>query len=370
MKKITVYIGVLALFSLVVSIGIWRTHVVRGPHQPLSVLGESESIASASPSFGDARPTPIPAMSLDRIFSTDHSWIRQLPQENVVTILATGDVIPARSVNYKMTSRNNYRWPFEKTRTLLSSADITVINLETPLLAQCTPTTEGMVFCGSANAADGLADAGIDVATLANNHIGNYGKAGIEETKQILLRSNITPVSETPGIKTVNGIRFAFLAYNDIGAPEAGVPWAEYERIKNDIQQASRNADVILVSFHWGIEYQTQPTKRQQDLARFAIDNGADVILGNHPHWIEPVELYKGKFIIYAHGNFVFDQEWSQETKIGVVGKYTFYKQELVDVEYVPIRIVDYGQPYVLEGNDAKTVLQTLENASRNVSPL
>lgn len=311
--------------------------------------------------------SPIPTLSLARIFAADHSWVKNLPVEEVVTMIATGDVIPARSVNYKMAMGHGFRWPFEKTADVLSGADLTVINLETPLLAQCPITVGGMLFCGDAKAVEGLTFAGVDVATLGNNHVGNHDTEGVEETKQILTGVGIIPVGEGVAYKTVKGMKFAFLAYNDIGTPEASVPWADETNIKEDIIVARKNADIVIVSFHWGVEYVTNPNERQQSLAYLAVDMGADVVLGNHPHWIQPIEIYKNKFIIYAHGNFVFDQEWSEETKLGVIGKYTFYENKLVDVEYVPIKIIDYGQPYFLEGAARQNLLDALQLASEKM---
>lgn len=307
---------------------------------------------------------PVPPITLSNIFSSDHSLVDKLPQDKVVTMIATGDVIPARSVNYKMATGHGFRWPFEKTAEVLASADLTVINLETPLLTACPITVEGMLFCGDAKAAEGLVYAGVDVATLGNNHVGNHFLEGIQETRKILDGAGIMSVSEGISYKEVRGITFAFLAYNDIGAPEAGVPWADEQKIKEDVAQARKNADVVVVAYHWGTEYVTMPTGRQRELAHLTVDSGADVVLGNHPHWIQPVELYKGKYIIYAHGNFVFDQEWSAETKLGVVGKYVFYEGNLVDVVYMPVKIMDYGQPYFLEGAEAKKVLDAMEQAS------
>ena len=159
-------------------------------------------------------------------------------------------------------------------------------------------------------------------------------------------------------------MRFAFLSYNAVGAPEAGVPWADRAKVPKDIALARENADIVIVSYHWGEEYVTEPNAYQADLAHFTIDAGADLIIGNHPHWIQPIEMYKGKFISYAHGNFVFDQEWSPETKLGVVGKYTFYEGGLVDVQYFPIHIVDYGQPYFLGGGEAEKVIDGMRTAS------
>ncbi len=304
------------------------------------------------------------SITLDQIFAPDHTWAKNLPGEKTVTIMATGDVMPARSVNYKMVTQNNFRWPFEKTADVLSDADLTVINLETPLVARCKPTNEGMIFCGDPRAVEGLTFAGVDVATLGNNHAGNYDEQGVEETKTILTQAGILPVTGGVAYKEVKGTRFALLSYNDIGSPEPGVPWADENKMKEDIAEAREHADIVIVAYHWGVEYVTEPNARQRELAHLAINAGADVILGNHPHWVQPVEQYKDKFVMYAHGNFVFDQEWSEETKRGVVGRYTFYEGKLVDVEYLPIRIVDYGQPYFLEGQEARSILTGMHEAS------
>jgi len=315
-------------------------------------------------------PTPLPTLSVSAVFSDDHAWIADLPRERTVTMIATGDVLPARSVNYKMVTGKGFLWPFEKTKDVLTSADLTVINLETPLLSDCPPTETGMSFCGDARTTGGLTYAGVDVATLGNNHMGNHLLSGVEETIRILKDAGIEPVGIGPIYKEIKGVRFAFLSYNDIGHAEAGVPWADDGTIRRDISGARKNADVIVVAPHWGVEYVTQPSGRQRKLARLMIDAGADVVIGNHPHWIQPVELYKGKFIIYAHGNFVFDQEWSEETKLGVVGRYTFYEGKLVDVEYLPVRIVEYGQPYFLEGPAKNAVLKSMEWASSKLTTL
>ncbi len=328
------------------------------------VLGDTEFPSGVALIQDSVTLFPASHLTLGSIFAADHSWVNALPPEKTVTMIATGDVIPARSVNSGMVRRNNFRWPFEKTADVLSAADITVINLETPLLSSCTPTIDGMVFCGDARAAEGLTYAGIDIATLGNNHVGNYFEAGIEETKRVLTQAGILPVSGSVVYTTVKGTRFAFLSYNDIGHEEPGVPWADEVIIARDIKEAENNADVVIVAYHWGTEYVTQPGARQRELAHMAVDSGADVVLGNHPHWIEPVELYKDAFIIYAHGNFVFDQEWSEETKRGVVGKYVFYDNKLIDVQYLPVRIVDYGQPYFLANTEAATVLNAMEKAS------
>jgi poly-gamma-glutamate synthesis protein (capsule biosynthesis protein) len=129
--------------------------------------------------------------------------------------------------------------------------------------------------------------------------------------------------------------------------------------------------DVLAVAVHWGAEYvslpQTAPGVAEDDpveIAHLAIDAGADMVIGNHPHWVQAVELYKGKFIAYAHGNFIFDQMWSYETRVGVIGRYTFYDDVLVKVEFVPTLIEEFAQPVPLQGAEAQAVLDGMRAAS------
>lgn len=324
--------------------------------QPLS---PTENLA---PAFA---PKPV---TLEGIFGGGHNEVKDLPTEKIRTLITTGDVIPARAVNFKVVKLNNFLWPWEKTAEVLRAGDLTLINLEAPLLKNCQPTTQGMVFCGDPRHIEGLKFAGVDVASLANNHLGNSGSQGAEETIASLKANGIEAcgVGEW-ALKNVRGLRFAFLGYNDVGASPNPVSPAEEKLIAAQIEAAREQADIIVVSFHWGNEYVTQPTTRQRELAHLAVDSGADLIIGNHPHWIQPVEIYKEKLIAYAHGNFIFDQTWSEETKKGVVGKYTFYENKLIDAEFFPIYIAGYGQPQFLEGEPKQSVLKSFEKSSRDL---
>lgn len=269
-----------------------------------------------------------------------------LQKEPTWVLIATGDVIPARSVNWQAIQHKDFTWPYLKTADVLKSADVTFINLESPLIDNCPMTNEGMIFCGDSRNVEGLVYAGVDIASLANNHAGNYGAEGVAATKKLLNDEGIlvTGVSGTQ-VMDVKGVKVALLGYNDIGV-EPGISNTDDEKIKSEIAQAKRVADVVIVAFHWGTEYQDQPNERQKYLGHLAIDSGADLVIGNHPHWVQPSEEYKGKFIKYAHGNFVFDQEWSLKTKQGAVGKYTFDGNKLKNVEFMPILIENYGQPH------------------------
>lgn len=331
---------------------------------PLTKISEKSSqpfLPTENP-VSDFVPKPI---TLERLFEVNHDEVKDLPVEKIRTLIATGDVIPARAVNTEVLKRNNFLWPWEKTAEVLRTGDLTLINLEAPLLKNCRPTTQGMVFCGDPRHMEGLNFAEVDVVNLANNHLGNYGSQGAEETIAGLKANGIEACGVGESVlKNIRGLRFAFLGYNDVGASPTPISPAEEKLIAAQIRAAQERADVIIVSFHWGNEYVTQPSPRQRDLAHLAIDLGADLIIGNHPHWIQPVEIYKEKLITYAHGNFIFDQTWSEETKKGVVGKYTFYENKLIDAEFFPVYIAGFGQPQLLEGESKQSILKSLEKSS------
>lgn len=282
-------------------------------------------------------------------------------------LTVTGDVIPARSVNATATQRGDFLYPYRAAVDHLRQGDLLFVNLEAPLLARCPVTREGMTFCGDARNVEGLVYVGTSVAGLANNHLTNYGMAGAQETINLLERHGIAPAGLGHiALKQVRGLTFAFLAFNGIGAP---VDRAELVR---QILEVRPKADVVVVQFHWGKEYVHIPQPapgiapdHPRELARFTIDAGADLIIGNHPHWVQGVELYRNGFVAYAHGNFIFDQMWSRETREGVVGRYTFLSRQLVAVEYRPVLIENYAQPRFLEGEEARQVLERMETSSR-----
>lgn len=357
---------------LLIGFGAYFLFIGRGtfflPTKDMVGHQKAQSIQYPVPSALPEKATATTDYTLESIFKVPH----ELPVRSglpVITLIATGDVIPARSVNYQVLQRKDFTWPYLKTADVLKSADITFINLETPLIKNCPITQEGMSFCGDARNIEGLTFAGVDVASLANNHAGNKGKAGVDETVKGLELVGIktTGTNKGPVIIENKGIKFGFLGYNDIEKTSV-VTSAEKDIMAKEIGDLRKKVDVVVVQFHWGSEYLTEVEDRQKTLGHLAIDLGADLVIGNHPHWIKPVEKYKGKFIAYAHGNFVFDQEWSQKTKEGVVGRYVFIGKNLVEAEFLPVEIKDYGQPYFLEGEKKQKILDEMYEASIKLS--
>ena len=325
----------------------------------------------AAPDFFDqpgfsARTGQLPVLSLQNLFHP--KYVVPNDPSKVRTLLATGDVIPARGVNYYATGRHDFLWPFRRTADYTKNADVTLINLESPLFAGCpVDPNSGFKFCGDGRFVDGLTYMGAKVANLANNHTSNYGAEGITITDNLLQQHGIKTSGLGPvAVVDVRGVKFGFIGFNGVGRAIDKVA------VQASIQRARQLADIVVVQFHWGKEYERQPMADPHvptpddpvAIGHAAVDWGADIVIGNHPHWYQGIEVYHDRLITYAHGNFVFDQMWSEETREGVIGTYTFYGTQLVAATWKAVRIYDYGQPVFMNATDNATALQTMEAAS------
>lgn len=327
--------------------------------------------AAAPPTLGLLYRPPPPLGSIDEIFQGIRTPLAEAHAPQLRTLIATGDVIPARVVDSRIRARgNDFLYPVAETADVLRTADLTVINLEAPLIANCPLHETGFTFCGQSGFIEALVHAGVDVATLENNHISNYGPAGIAATKALLTEHGIDHADRwTLAIRDVRGLRFGFLAFNGVGER------IDTRTMAGMIGQADAQVDVLVVAIHWGAEYvsipRVAPGVAPDDpvaVAHLAVEAGADLIIGNHPHWIQAVEVYQGRFIAYAHGNFIFDQPWSLPTRQGVVGRYTFFEDRLVQVEYFPVLIEDAAQPRFLAGEEAQAILDRMYLASQSLA--
>jgi poly-gamma-glutamate synthesis protein (capsule biosynthesis protein) len=317
-------------------------------------------------------PTPVPPLGLSSVFGQDKPDLSRFDPSQLRVIIATGDVIPAREVNYKVITHHDFLYPWRKTADYLKTGDLLFINLESPLLKSCPIMHGGFKFCGDARSIAGLDYAGVNVANLANNHSSNYGPAGTGETIALLARHGIgvcgNGLSE---VRDIRGVKFGFIGFNGVGTH------IDRAELKREIALVRPQADVLVVAFHWGKEYELLPTvgpgiapDNPREAGHLAIDLGADLVIGNHPHWVEPVEIYKDRLIAYAHGNFIFDQMWSQETREGVVGRYTFYGTKLIRVDYRPLVIDDYAQPRWLDEGvgEGKAIIDRMTKASEQLA--
>ena len=272
-------------------------------------------------------------------------------------LLFAGDVMLARGVRREILRANDAALPFRKIAPLMCAADIAFVNLESPFSDRGPYPDHGLVFHAAPEVIAGLKLAGVAIASTANNHARDCGPHGVEFTVAWLRKNGIAPLgtgeSETlthQGIVLVrNGIRFGFLGYTfdqqngNWRDTDGRIAGADPAIVSRDIASLRRRADVIVVSVHHGVEYRTIPTKAQVTFAHAAVDAGAMIVVGHHPHVIQPLEQYRDGLIFYSLGNFVFDQYQRDATQRGEIAEVSFLGRHILATHMMPIRITPTG---------------------------
>jgi poly-gamma-glutamate capsule biosynthesis protein CapA/YwtB (metallophosphatase superfamily) len=214
--------------------------------------------------------------------------------------------------------------------------------------------------------------AGYHALSGAYNHSLDFGVVGMRDTTAALEAGGIQHFgtgdnleeARQPCLLEHDGVTFAFLGYDAISmqwagatAETGGVAPMVQEYVVEDIQRAREIADVVIPYFHWGIEYTLTPTENDRRMAHAAVEAGADLVLGGHPHWVQGMEIYQGTAIFYSTANFVFDQEWSFETKQSFVLHLVFDGPRFVGYRVVPALIEDFHRPRIVEDEVRNTIL-------------
>jgi poly-gamma-glutamate synthesis protein (capsule biosynthesis protein) len=245
--------------------------------------------------------------------------------EKEIRLLFVGDVMMTRYVEKKIKKLNKeYIYLFEKILNYLKSFDYVIANLEGPISDKGVKVGSKYSFRMKPEVAEALNKANINIVNLANNHIFDYGKVAFEGTLKNLNKNNIKYFGNSyePLIIEKEGVKIGFLGFSDflkhleVKENKIGIATVN-DNISEIIKKAKEKVDILIVSFHWGEEYKKIANERQRKLAKIAIDSGADLVIGHHPHVIQNIEKYKDKFIFYSLGNFIFDQNFSKETMIG-----------------------------------------------------
>jgi len=329
--------------------------------------GEPFSVTTAPPRRPNPTPWPSPG------------------EPSPVTLAAVGDVALARRVAGYIEERG-LDYPLGAVAGVLGEADLTFANLEAALAEAGNPIPgKGIWLRGRPEYVEALVDAGIDVVSLANNHILDYDSPALEETLALLRSRGIAAVgagadaeeASEPLYAEVGGLRLVFLAYTryaDIfwswdyprtfAAAEdlPGVVGLDPARVVQDIRRVRDEADLVVVSLHWGEEDVHQPRPDQVEMAHAFVDAGASVVLGHHPHVLQGVEVYRGSPIFYSLGNFVYDQRKRAQTETGIA-RITFHGARVVDVEFLPC-LIDEGRPQLAAGDDWLTIARNLQTYS------
>jgi poly-gamma-glutamate synthesis protein (capsule biosynthesis protein) len=283
------------------------------------------------------------------------------------SLLFVGDIMMNRGVEgvIQKEAGGNWDFPFQFIAGDLRNADVTFANLEGPVSDKGVDKHNLYSFRMDPGIIESIKDAGVDVVSLANNHVGDWGREAFEDTMRRLRRASVQYAgagwNKAEAISAtsfdVKGKRVGYLAFSDVGPTglaagdaASGIAIASVEVVQSAVRQAKEANDILVVSFHFGDEYQQNPSKRQRTLARAAIDAGARIVVGHHPHVVQSVEEYDGGVIMYSLGNFIFDQNFSEDTMSGMMVKIEFEGDKIAAIIPMPITINKSYQPSLETG--------------------
>lgn len=311
-----------------------------------------------------------------------------LPKNNEISMLFLGDVMLSRGVSYQISKNNDLYYPFRSIQTLLRQNDFVFANFESPIIPGRQIHTGEMAFRVDENLAPILKELNFSIFSLANNHLLDFGQKGLLNTLKILAENQIQYIGAGENYQEAhqykilekNNIKVAFLAYNDsdviLATNEAtenrpGTAFMDLDALQKDLTEAKKLADFTIVSMHSGTEYKENPNSRQIEFAHTAIDNGANLVIGHHPHVVQPIEKYKNGYIFYSLGNFIFDQAWSQETTEGIATQIIFSKNEIRNIKILPLIIENYSQPKIISRvDDTETFQKIINRLNLPVDPI
>lgn len=344
---------------------------------PLELLSNPELSAPLSTLLRHVPPSDIPASS--DLLSADalEEHLAGLA-ESRPSLVALGDIMIGGRAK-RIVARHGPEFPFQAVQPILRRAEIVMGNLEGPLarVARREPRTHSYRLNPDVGVA--LKRVGMHVLTLANNHLLDCGRAGVLETLDVLARAGIATVgagvddeaAHAPVIRPAGRFRVGLLGYywNRRCAATRRLPGSAmdpFDALEADIGRLRAQADRVVVTFHWGVPYEREPAAEDRAKARFAVDCGADAVIGHHPHIVQPFEIHRGRPIFYSIGNFAFGSANSRAEGL-LLGLRFADEQTVADVYplYVKNRDprVSY-QPKVLTGHAAARALHRLRDVS------
>ena len=301
-----------------------------------------------------------------------------------LVIHAVGDIMLAGS-GEKTYRKVGYDYPFAATREILQQGDIVIGNLESPLASSGVEFTHKKFrFKTEPKAAQALRSAGFTHLSLANNHILDFGAEGLKETLAALDANAILyagagmnlAAARTAGMTVVKGVTVAFLSYSltypeefFAGTEKAGTAPGYASFFTADITRAKNHADCVIVSFHWGGEGEDMPKPYQVAAAHRAVDAGADIVIGHHPHVLQGIESYNNGVIFYSLGNFAFGST-SKNAAVSMIARVTF-DGSVREVEIIPLNVLNTlvrFQPRPLDGTAADRLVTKIGRLSSGLN--
>jgi hypothetical protein len=350
-------------------------------HQGLSILRLLLLCAILISSFA-CRPPSEPPPDTPKIIETH------------ATFLAVGDIMLSRGVAQRIKAANDPLLPFRQLETVLKSSDFNVGNLETPVSGKDQVLGYNKIFNMRVADLAGLTECKFKVLNLANNHALDQGPAGLLATRKYLEDRAVTYLGAggdlssawQPKVLTANNLRIGFIGASYASINDNGVKRNDYlariedlDRLKEAIAQSKMQSNFTVVTMHAGSEYVEKANpkrlldKKQIDFAHAAIDYGADLVIGTHPHWIQNHEIYSGKHIFYSLGNFIFDMHDAIANK-GLMLKIALHGEKFVkpgergsgfntriaQIECLPI-IIELSVPRLATLEEATRILKRLD---------
>ena len=260
-------------------------------------------------------------------------------------ILFGGDMMFDRSIRATVEA-NGDDFIFSCLDPMLRSADIVVANLEGPITQSASVSIgtdvgdEGnFTFTFPTSTARLLARHNMRMVNIGNNHVMNFGREGLAETRGWLDAGGVLYFGE-PDLGEAERVERVSVR----GIPFSFVNWSDWTSDKTDhtVAQVRKEADmgrVVVLYAHWGEEYVAQPLPRVKQLARSFIDAGASIVIGSHPHVVQEREFYRGAYIYYSLGNLIFDQYWNEDVRTGLLVRAVFGPRGVVSVEEIPVHL-------------------------------
>lgn len=296
-----------------------------------------------------------------------------------ITVSMVGDCTLGTDVNFDQSTsfdafyqmKNDPGYFFQNVKDIFTADDFTVANMEGTLTTSNDRQQKTFAFKGNPSYTEILTQGGVEATNLANNHSHDYGDQSYEDTIQYLEAAGITTFGyDRTAVMDVKGIKVGL-----IGIYELKDGLGRQQQVIDTIQEVKdQGAQVIIVSFHWGTEKSNIPDDIQKTLAHLAIDQGADLVVGHHPHVLQGIEKYQGKNIVYSLGNFCFGGNKNPSDKDTMIFQQTFTVEngELVEddvTNIIPCSLSSESgynnyQPMVLEGSEKERVLQKIEEFS------
>jgi poly-gamma-glutamate capsule biosynthesis protein CapA/YwtB (metallophosphatase superfamily) len=284
-------------------------------------------------------------------------------ENETIKLVFGGDVTLTAAYNDIVPNARDPEYPFKRLRTFFQNADLVMVNCETAITRRGNRVAKQFNFRMDPEMASAFSRAGISLVTIANNHVFDYGVEGLSDTLHTLDALHIGHVgagmtleeARKPVVRNIKGKKIVFLAYGNYAAATARTPGTAYRNpdyVVEDVKSAKKNgADIVVINFHWGTELARQPNSGDRALAYRAVEAGADIIVGHHPHVLQPMEIYHGKVIAWSLGNFIFGGNRRSEKESALLEVSISPRGDMSYVS-IPIRI-DVAetryQPYIIE---------------------